>query len=507
MNAPLTASAKLSESSLDMIRRLVAFDTTSRRSNLELIDWVAAYIRSHGVEPRLTYDDDGKKANLFATIGPEIDGGIVLSGHTDVVPVDGQSWTSDPWQVSASGDRLVGRGVCDMKGFIGIALALVPEMITRKLSKPLHFALSYDEEVGCIGVRRLIEDLARIPYKPGGCIVGEPTGMQLVVAHKGKRSYRCRVRGFEAHSALTPNGVNAVEIACEIVTYLRAMALRFRHDERHDDDYDVPFTTIHVGTIRGGTALNIIPRDCEFMFEFRHLPFDDPEALLAEVRAFADRFLPEMRAVAADAGITFEQLSDLPGFDTGYQSAIADLARRARTLAEELPIDRRPGGDRLTTLVALAGRLREHVDVLQPVIDDAESAVAAASVKVDRAFEDAEAAGTGSDGPRPEDFSDGLKGLLEAHGDHLIVLDDPFGSIDHALRPTLLELLLSHEGQGPLVLLTEDPEILGWAIGLAAEQGAVASADSVLNLSPRNADTKASNPTPKPPARLPAGRR
>jgi hypothetical protein len=212
-----------------------------------------------------------------------------------------------------------------------------------------------------------------------------------------------------------------------------------------------------------------------------------------------------------DARALFDRASEAAAaaevaFDRA-QGAIADLARRARTLAEELPIDRRPSGDRLATLVALAGLLREHVDVLQPVIDEAEAAAAAASVKVDRAFAAAEAAGTGSDGPRPEDLSDGLKGLLEAHGDHLIVLDDPFGSIDHALRPTLLEVLLNHEGQGPLVLLTEDPEILGWAIGLPAEQGAVASADSVLNLSHRKADTKASNPTPKPPARLPAGRR
>ena len=327
MNAPLASSARLSDSALQMMQRLIAMDTTSRKSNLEMIDWVADYLSGFGIESRLTFNDERNKANLFATIGPRIDGGVVLSGHTDVVPVDGQAWTSDPWRVTQHDDRLVGRGVCDMKGFIAIALAMVPDMVSRTLSKPLHFALSYDEEVGCIGVRRLIEDLAGIPYRPGGCIVGEPTGMHLVVAHKGKRSYRCRVRGFECHSALTPNGVNAVEIAAEIVTYLRGMALRFRHRERHDDDYDVPFTTIHVGTIKGGTALNIVPRDCEFLFEFRHLPFDDPERLLAEVREFADRFLPEMHAVSSDTGISFEQTSELPGFDTGSQSDIADLGR------------------------------------------------------------------------------------------------------------------------------------------------------------------------------------
>jgi len=327
MNAPLIESAHLSASALAMIRQLVSFNTTSRESNLALIDWVSAYLREHGIESRLTFDDTGKKANLFATIGPPIDGGIVLSGHTDVVPVDGQSWSADPWQVAQSTGRLVGRGVCDMKSFIAVALALVPEMTRRDLARPLHLALSYDEEVGCIGVRRLIADLAHVGFVPGGCIVGEPTGMELVVAHKGKRAYRCRVRGFEAHSALTPRGVNAVEIACEIVAYLRGMARRFREQGRFDPDYDIPFTTVHVGTIKGGTALNIVPRDCEFVFEFRFLPFDDPDLLLSELKAFAARFLPEMRAVSADTGIVFEQLSALPGFDTGADSAIAALGR------------------------------------------------------------------------------------------------------------------------------------------------------------------------------------
>jgi acetylornithine deacetylase len=327
MNAPLIESARVSAATLAMIRQLVSFDTTSRESNMVLIDWVGAYLRGHGVDSRLTFDDSGKKANLFATIGPAIDGGIVLSGHTDVVPVDGQPWDSDPWQVVEIGDRLVGRGVCDMKSFIAAALALVPEMTQRTLARPLHFALSYDEEIGCIGVRRLIADLANLGYVPGGCIVGEPTGMEVVVAHKGKHSYRCRVRGFEAHSALTPKGVNAVEIACEIVAYLRGMAKRFREHGRFDRDYDVPYTTVHVGTIKGGTALNIVPRDCEFRFEFRHLPFDDPDLLLREVRAFAERFLPEMHAVAAHTGITFEELSVSPGYDSGADSAMAALGR------------------------------------------------------------------------------------------------------------------------------------------------------------------------------------
>ena len=327
MIVSMIESTQLSAASLGMIGQLVSFNTTSRESNLALIEWVRAYLHDHGIESRLTFDDAGKKANLFATIGPQIDGGIVLSGHTDVVPVDGQKWDTDPWQIAQFDDRLVGRGVCDMKSFIAVALALVPEMTQRGLQRPLHFALSYDEEVGCLGVRRLIADLANAGCAPGGCIVGEPTGMELVVGHKGKRSYRCRVRGFEAHSALTPRGVNAVEIACEIVSYLRGMANRFREGGRFDHGYDVPFTTVHVGTIKGGTALNIVPRDCEFVFEIRHLPFDDPDQLLREVQDYAARFLPGMHAVAADTGITLEQLSALPGFDTGTDSAIAELGR------------------------------------------------------------------------------------------------------------------------------------------------------------------------------------
>jgi acetylornithine deacetylase len=191
--------------------------------------------------------------------------------------------------------------------------------------KPLHFALSYDEEVGCIGVRRLIADIVARGVRPAGCIVGEPTGMQLVVAHKGKRAWRCRVRGFEAHSSLTPSGVNAVQIACEIVAYIAQRARDFRDGGRRDDAYDVPYSTAHVGTIRGGTALNIVPRDCTFAFEIRHLPFDDPEVFIADVKAFAARFVPEMRAVDAHTYIEFDHLSTLPGFDTRDGSAITAL--------------------------------------------------------------------------------------------------------------------------------------------------------------------------------------
>jgi acetylornithine deacetylase len=313
----------------DMIRTLVGFDTTSRDSNLALIHFVRDYLAGFGIASTLTFDDEGRKANLFATLpardGNATLGGIVLSGHTDVVPVDGQPWTTNPFDARQVGDRVVGRGVTDMKSYSATALALVPLFLSRGLERPLHFALSYDEEVGCIGVRRLIAELPSRGIAPSACIVGEPTGMRLVVAHKGKRSWRCRVRGHESHSALTPRGVNAVEIACEIVAYLAAMARRYRDAGRRDAAYDVPYTTVHVGTIRGGTALNIVPRDCHFDFEIRHLPFDDPEAMFAEIRDHAMAKVPAMRAVAADAGIAFDALSTLPGFDTQDGSEVTAL--------------------------------------------------------------------------------------------------------------------------------------------------------------------------------------
>ena len=337
MNSPasadiLVAAAPADAGTLrawDLIRTLIAFDTTSRDSNLALIDWVRSYLGEHGIESTLTFDDDQRKANLFATLpardGNAIKGGVVLSGHTDVVPVDGQPWATDPFQATPVDDRIHGRGVADMKSFCAIALAFVPEFLRRGLKRPVHLALSYDEEVGCIGVSRLLADITARGVKPLGCIVGEPTGMQLVVAHKGKKSWRCRIRGHEAHSSLTPHGVNAVQIACEIVTYLTNMARAFRDNGGFDPAYDVAYTTVHTGVVRGGTALNIVPRDCMFEFEIRHLPFDDPDELFREVETYARRFLPEMRAVAADTYIEFDTLSTMPGFDTAGDSEIAHL--------------------------------------------------------------------------------------------------------------------------------------------------------------------------------------
>jgi acetylornithine deacetylase len=332
MNAPAAPTAIASQLvGLDLIRTLVSYDTTSRESNLALIHWVRDYLARHGVDSRLTYDDERRKANLFATLpaqdGNTTEGGVVLSGHTDVVPVDGQPWDTPPFDATIGGDRLYGRGVTDMKSFSAIGLAFVPELLRRGLARPVHFALSYDEEVGCIGVRRLIADVVAGGIKPSGCIIGEPSGMKPVVAHKGKRSYRCRVRGHEAHSSLTPLGVNAVQVAGELVTFLTQTARRFRDRGGFDAAYDVPYTTVHTGVIRGGTALNIVPRDCHFDFEFRHLPFDDPDMLLADVKRFAATLLPEMHAVDPATHIEFDHISTLPGFDTHGGSEIAELGK------------------------------------------------------------------------------------------------------------------------------------------------------------------------------------
>ena len=313
-----------------MIRRLVAFDTTSRDSNLALIDWVRDYLAGHGIASELVPDETGRKANLFATIGPADRPGIVLSGHTDVVPVDGQEWNSDPFALIERDGRLHGRGTCDMKSFVAVALALVPEIKARVRATPVHLAFSYDEEVGCIGVRRLLDRLALRDVKPWACIVGEPTEMKPVRAHKGKVSKRAHVRGFECHSSLAPQGVNAVQYAAELIAFIARMGRRFAAEGPFDREFDIPHTTAHVGLVRGGTALNIVPLECWFDFEFRYLPGHDPDAMLAEVEGFArDELEPAMRAVHADTHVRFDPLSTIPGLATADDAEIVQLAKAA----------------------------------------------------------------------------------------------------------------------------------------------------------------------------------
>lgn len=315
--------------SLPLIETLIGFDTTSRDSNLALIYWVRDYLVGYGVDSRLTFDESGRKANLFATIGPAGDGGIVLSGHTDVVPVDGQPWTSDPFRLTRRDGRLYGRGTCDMKSFLAIALASVPQLLAAGLKRPIHLALSYDEEVGCLGVPRLIADLLATGLRPAACIVGEPTEMQVITGHKGKLSMRCHVRGLEGHSSLPHLAVNAVEYAAELVVYLRHQMAAAQTNGPFDGRFNPPYTTIHTGVIAGGTALNIVPLDCSFDFEFRTLPGADKYALLDAVRGHAETvLLPQMRAVHPGAEIRFDEIAAFPELDTPEDADVVTLAKQ-----------------------------------------------------------------------------------------------------------------------------------------------------------------------------------
>jgi acetylornithine deacetylase len=314
--------------SLEWIRTLIGFDTTSRDSNLDLIHHVQGYLADLGVDSALTFDDTKQKANLYATLGPTDRPGILLSGHTDVVPVDGQEWDSDPFTIVHKDDKLFGRGTCDMKSFIAVCLTLAPKFLERGLKTPIHLAFSYDEEVGCIGVRRLIDLVNGLGVKPKMCIVGEPTDMQVTIGHKGKRSYRAKVRGMEAHSSLAPTGVNAVEYAAEAVAYLKGMARRIQAEGPFDDDYDVQHTTVHTGVIHGGTALNIVPKDCRFDFEFRYLPEHGYESYFSEIEAYIRETLePQMKANDPAAGFAIEELSSIPGLNIDPGDEVVTFAK------------------------------------------------------------------------------------------------------------------------------------------------------------------------------------
>lgn len=314
----------------ELLTRLVAFDTTSRLSNLDLIDWVADYLSGFGIESRLTYNDDKRKANLFARIGPEDQPAVVLSGHTDVVPVDGQAWDTNPFTLTERDGKLYARGSCDMKGFIACALALVPETVALakagKLLRPLGLAFSFDEEVGCLGVQTMIADLKASGIPISGCIVGEPTDMKPVIAHKGIAHYQCRVIGREAHSSLTPYGVNAIEYAARLIAHLRLLADTESAFGHRNALYDVPFTTLQTGLIKGGIAANIVPRDCEFVFECRWLPGDNPERFLQLLFDQVATLKTEMREVAPEADIVIEPLVFCPAFEALPDSEVMRAA-------------------------------------------------------------------------------------------------------------------------------------------------------------------------------------
>lgn len=326
-----TGPSSWPSTAVDWIRHLIGYDTTSRHSNLDLIHDIERYLASHGIASVLTHDADGRKANLFATLpaaSGATTGGLVLSGHTDVVPVDGQAWTSDPFRADIRDGKLYGRGACDMKGFIGVTLHLVPHILRTPLAHPIHLAYSYDEEVGCVGAPGMIHDLVARGVKPAGCVVGEPTSMRTIVAHKGINCYRCRVHGHAAHSSLTPKGLNAIEHAARIICAIRDLADAAREQGPFDRAFDVPYTTAQTSMIRGGVALNTVPDLCEFEFEFRNLPDTPAQAFLDKIQRYIDeQVLPGMRREHAAARIELEELARSPGLDAAEQAAITQLVR------------------------------------------------------------------------------------------------------------------------------------------------------------------------------------
>ena len=307
--------------SLDWLTRLIGFDTVSRHSNLALIEDVQAYCEQLGLAVDLTFNEAKNKANLFVTVpagknADQVNNGLVLSGHTDVVPIDGQDWTSEPFTATIRGDKLYGRGACDMKGFIACALTLLPQAVqlsnSGKLRRPLHLALSFDEEVGCLGAPLILADLKARGITPDYCIVGEPTNMAMVVAHKGIAVYRCRVHGKSAHSSLTMQGVNAISYASRLIGYVDTLAEEISGRDDNDALFDVPYSTLSVGTIRGGTATNIVPNLCEFTFDYRNLPHMTQDDILLPIQAKVAELSAQMQARAPETGIELVQEESVP---------------------------------------------------------------------------------------------------------------------------------------------------------------------------------------------------
>ena len=318
----------ISTRALELAQAMVRLNTVSANSNLPLIHLVRDELARLGVASRLTFNPEKTKANLFATLGEGKPAGVILSGHTDTVPWDGQDWSADPLSAQVSEGRLYGRGSADMKSFIAIALAHAEAFLQSNAPFAIHFAFSYDEEVGCFGVKELIADMRDAGVKPLACIVGEPTSMVPAIAHKGVYRYKCCVRGKEAHSSLTPQSVNAIEMAARVIGKLRDMAEGFERNEPRYEGFDVPFSTASVGQFHGGIADNVVPRDAEFRYEFRDLPTADARAMQAEVLAHARALEPAMRQVAPDAGFRFETICEIPSFLGSAEGSVTRLAQR-----------------------------------------------------------------------------------------------------------------------------------------------------------------------------------
>lgn len=329
----------LSPHALELAQTLVRMNTVSHHSNLELIHFIRDHLAKLGVKSRLTFNDDKTKANLFATLGEGKPAGVILSGHTDTVPWDGQDWTMDPLSALVKDGNLYGRGSADMKAFIGIAVSQAEQFLNSDAPFAVHYAFSYEEEIGCFGVKELIADLRDANIKPLACIVGEPTSMVPAIAHKGVYRYKCCVRGKEAHSSLTPHSVNAIEMAARVVGRVRDMAEDFEKNEPRFEGFDVPFSTTSVGQFHGGIADNVVPRDAEFRYEFRDLPTANAAQMQSEVVAYAKSLEPAMKKVAPAAGFEFETICEIPSFLGSKDDPVTRLA-------QEL------SGEKSTTLVA-----------------------------------------------------------------------------------------------------------------------------------------------------------
>lgn len=330
---------ELSPRALELARTLVRLNTVSANSNLALIHFIRDELARLGVKARLTHNADRTKANLFATLGEGKPAGVILSGHTDTVPWDGQDWSFDPLGATVQDGRLYGRGSADMKSFIAIAVSHAARFLEADAPFAIHLAFSYDEEVGCFGVRELIADMRDAGVAPLACIVGEPTSMVPAIAHKGVYRYRCCVRGKEAHSSLTPTSVNAIEMAARVVGRVRDMAERFEREEPRYEGFDVPFSTASVGQFHGGVADNVVPRDAEFRYEFRDLPTADARAMQASVVDYARSLEPGMKRVAPETGFSFDTICEIPSFLGSESDPVTRLAQRL-------------AGEQRTTLVA-----------------------------------------------------------------------------------------------------------------------------------------------------------
>lgn len=313
---------------LEWIARLVRHDTTSRNSNLNLIEDVEGFLQEHGISSTRVSNEDGTKANLYFTVGPNVEGGVVLSGHTDVVPVDGQPWDTDPWQVIEKDDKLYGRGTADMKSFSAIGLSCVPEMLAANLKRPIHFALSYDEEVGLLGAPAMIQQIKDLIPTPAAVIVGEPSDMQVVEGHKGVAVFRTEITGQEAHSSQPHLGTSAIMAAGRLVNAVHEMVERRRAAADPASPFEPPYSTISVGVIEGGTAANILARNCGFTWDARVVPGDSTKQVLAEFNAAAEQILAEMQAIAPECTITTETLADGPPLRPQPDNAAAELAHK-----------------------------------------------------------------------------------------------------------------------------------------------------------------------------------